>query len=164
MLNEISPSETAEELGIKFIEIIKKAQTKDGGIDMRKLAKLKEFKKLLEIAPDLILNVKRSIERLRKAKTAQALPTLQNVVTGTIQEHIAKDINATLKDNNLIKWIPSKAKTADPDHALNYGRVMTWKAAKAKKIFTRYGCKCSISILNKKIFNKADQLMKGFKI
>lgn len=73
--------------------------------------------------------------------------TLVGTVESAMMDTIDQKTTSKQKQQTIIKWIPSTAKEPDPFHALNYGKTMTLQDALNKGLGIRYGCKCSMQIL-----------------
>ena len=73
--------------------------------------------------------------------------TLVGSLSTAIMEHLSSDFDE--KDKNpLVRWITSSARDPDPFHAIQYGKVMTLRRARALGLGTRYGCQCGFEFVH----------------
>lgn len=65
-----------------------------------------------------------------------------------VQNEVLFQIHNEIKDKykgEFYEWLPSSADEADPEHALNYGKV--FQIGVGEMPGDRYGCKCGMRIL-----------------
>jgi hypothetical protein len=113
-------------------------------------ASLKQINKLPdnELIKDVKKNARKTIKKLEASANKKEIDFGRNVeltTTGTVQAELVNSVD--IKDDQMIEWLPSDADEADPQHARNYNKVMTWATAKRKGLSTRIGCKCGAKVI-----------------
>lgn len=136
-----------------------------GGLAAAQLKILREAARFFGV-PELVTNARKTIDRVDKSQTMQATRSkkegravyarnLYNTIVGTLSSGITEQYMEAASEEQLLKWLPSDAEEIDPHHALNYGKVMKVKTAKAKELGTRYGCKCGWHFISESATIKA---------
>ncbi|CAH9011381.1 conserved hypothetical protein [Vibrio phage 236O40-1] len=160
---ELDPYEIALNLllamGVSFDDVY----NEQGGI------RREQLRILALVAPGIALraNAYKTIKRLDLSKNRKNIKfgdNIKNTMVGTVQGALMDRLIALPKSEQkkiIIKWIPSSAKEHDPVHALNYGKTMSLDVALRKELGIRYGCKCSMRVLNGAA--EIEKILKDFK-
>ena len=131
----------------------------DGTINKNELAKLNKLPAWL--STPILQSVNNTVSTIdEEANSVEEINNLiglrlANNVSYQIMEAVDERLPKSKQRQQVVRWVPSAAKTPDIIHAAYYGKTMTYERARQLGLGTRYGCKCAMQFVND-VFNLED--------